>query len=271
MTKQNRSSICLDVAIDHRLLPLLQPLRTITSESGSNHVRLLQNMARRLRRGDDIIPEPEVATAIDLAGPPMTGGICFVLQQPADNHPYHLGTESVIALSPTLSALLLDLWPTVSCGAPRPTVIDRLPFVWPSGQTDHNCKSRIQEQTFAMIQEKRPNVVVCMWRRQRGTDSMPVDDPGSMRMIEGIGIGRTFTNPECQLEPRHHTQRVNAFHPSFAVTYHPHVSCFRQLLILEVAHACGLHRGLWRNEIWMDELRERCQTRVRELSTSGKL
>jgi hypothetical protein len=265
MTEQNRPLTCLDIAIDHRLLPLLQPLPTANSESGSNHVRFLQKTARTLQRNEDKIPEAEVAIAKDLAGPAIKGGICFVLHQPADNHPYHLGTESVLASSPTLSALLLDLWPTVSCGAPRPTVIDRLPFVRPSDQIDHNSKSRIQEQSFAMLKEKKPDVVVCMWRRKQG------DNPGSMRAIEGLGIGRTFSSPGHELEPGCTIQRVNAFHPSFAVNYHPYVSCFRQLLILEVAQACGLYRGLWRNQIWMDELRKDCQDKVREMSASGKV
>jgi hypothetical protein len=143
MTEQNRSSICLDIAIDHWLLPLFQPLCTVNSKLKSNYVHLLQNMARTLWRDRKIISTAEVATAQDLAGPLTKGGICFVLQQPADNHPYHLGTESVLESSPTLNALLLDLWPTVSCGAPRPTVIDRLLLVRPSDQTDCNCKSRI--------------------------------------------------------------------------------------------------------------------------------
>jgi hypothetical protein len=271
MTEKNRSSICLDIAIDHRLFPLFQPLHAANSKSESNHVHLLQNMARTLRHDRGMISTAEVATAQDLAGPPTKGGICFVLQQPADNHPYHLGTESVIELSPTLSALLLDLWPIVSCGAPRPTVIDRLPFVRPSDRTDYDCNSRIQERIFAMVQEKKLSVVVCMWRRNQNMGDMPVDNPRSMRAIEGLGVGRTFNSPYCELRPGCNTQRVNAFHPGFTVNYQPHLSCLRQLLILEVAHACGLHRGLWRNEIWMDELREYCQAKVREISASGKV
>lgn len=271
MTESNRSLICLDIAIDHRLRPLIQPLPSVTSESESNHVRVLQSIARTLRRDGEMISKAEVVTAQALAGRATEGGVCFVLQQPANNHPYHLGTDSVIEWSPTLSALLLDLWPTVTCGAPRPTVIDRLPFVRPNDRIDHNCKSHIQEQAFAMVQEKKPSVVVCMWRRKQGMENMQVDSPGSMRVIEGLGIGRTFTSPECELQPGCNTQRVNAFHPSFAVNYYPHMSCFRQLLILEVAHACGLHRGSWRNDVWMDELRGFCQAKVRELSSSKQM
>jgi hypothetical protein len=64
--------------------------------------------------------------------------------------------------------------------------------------------------------------------------NMLVDNPGSMRVIESLGVGRTFTSPDCELKLRCNTQRVNAFHPSFAVNYQPHLSCLRQLLILEV-------------------------------------
>jgi hypothetical protein len=72
------------------------------------------------------IPEEEVATAANLAGLATTGSIRFVLQQPTYNYLYHLSTDSVVAPAPTPRALLLALWPTVSCGAPRPTIIDRL-------------------------------------------------------------------------------------------------------------------------------------------------
>jgi hypothetical protein len=55
------------------------------------------------------IPEEEVATAANLAGLATTGSIRFVLQQPTDNRPYHLSTDSVVASIPTLRALLLAL------------------------------------------------------------------------------------------------------------------------------------------------------------------
>lgn len=271
MAEQTRPSNCLNVAIDHRLLSLFQPLCAVDSGLKSNHVRLLRNMAGTLRRNDEKIAEAEVAISADLAGPATAGGICFVLQQPANNHPCHLGIDSVVESSPTLKALLLEIWPVVSCGAPRPTIIDSLPFVRPIDQIDLSCKNSIEEKCFAIIQEKRPDVVVCMWRRKQNSDGVRTGNPGNMDTLEGLGIGRTFRSMEFELRPGFKIRRVNAFHPSFAINYHPHISCFRQLLILEVAQACGLYRGQWHNEFWMDELRSYCQDKVRKTLSSGQV
>ncbi|KAK7178497.1 hypothetical protein PSPO01_15457 [Paraphaeosphaeria sporulosa] len=90
-----------------------------------------------------------------------------------------------------------------------------------------------------------------------------------MEALEGLGVRHTFRSMEFKLRPGSKILRVNAFHPSFAINYHPHMSCFRQLLILEVAQACGLNRGQWHNQIWMDELRKSCQAKVKETLSSG--
>jgi hypothetical protein len=104
-----------------------------------------------------------------------------------------------------------------------------------------------------------------MWRRKWNSDPTQVDDPGSMRPTEGLGVGRKFANTRYAMSPGYEVQRVNAFHPSFAVNYYFHMSCLRQLLVLEVAQACGLYRGQWYNDSWMDELREHCQAKIKEI------
>ena len=50
-------------------------------------------------RSNGKIPGEEVATAANLAGRATMGGIRFLLQQPADNHSYHLGADSVVVSS----------------------------------------------------------------------------------------------------------------------------------------------------------------------------
>jgi len=40
-----------------------------------------------------------------MASPVSIGGIYFILQQPASNYPYYLGTDTVIKSSPTLNTL----------------------------------------------------------------------------------------------------------------------------------------------------------------------
>jgi len=264
MTDQSQPTICVNVAIDHRLLPLFKPLPTARYHPGSDHLRLTRRLGRRLRRGQEQIPDEEIGVTVDMASPASTGGICFILQQPAGNHPYHLGTDAVIESSPTLDALL-QVWSTVSCGSPRPSIFDRLPFIRPQDRLSTTLKTQIEDKSLMIIQAKRPEVVVCMWRRKRDKDTGKYEDVKGFRALEGVGVGHTFTKPDHELGPGLLTRRVNAFHPSHAVNYNPHVSCFRQLLMLEVAQACGIYSGDWHNESWMTRLRTQCKKKTGEL------
>jgi hypothetical protein len=108
MADQSRPSVCLDIAIDHRLRPLFRPLNTACDSSQGDHVRLIRRLGHDLLRDGEKICSDEIEMAAYLAMPPTMGGICFVLQQPANNHPYHLDVDTVVALSPTIRALLLE-------------------------------------------------------------------------------------------------------------------------------------------------------------------
>ncbi|EMD86666.1 hypothetical protein COCHEDRAFT_1198041 [Bipolaris maydis C5] len=251
--------------------PSPQPLHAPRKCSSSRHLRMIQELGYSLRRGGQAIPRDEIATAAYLARPDTKGGICFILQQPADHHPYNLGADSVIESSPTLRALLIEIWPIVSCGAPSPTVLDRLPFVRSYEEPDLDVRHYIQERTFAMIEAKCPDVVVCMWRYKRGNGIAQEDRTGNVAAVEGLGVGQVFGRPTHVMASGHRIVRVNAFHPSFAMNYNPDLSCLRQLLILEVAQACGLYRGDWLNKRWMDELRERCKSITRERSRAQEM
>ncbi|OAL42718.1 hypothetical protein IQ07DRAFT_668990 [Pyrenochaeta sp. DS3sAY3a] len=260
MAEQPQSTVCLDIAIDHRLRPLFRPLNTACDSSQGDHVRLVRRLGHDLLRDGKKIRSDEIKMAVYLAMPSTTGGICFVLQQPANNHPYHLGVDTVVESSPTLRALLLEAWNTVSCNSSKPSILDRLPFIRSQDGIDSNLQHLVQERSFAMIKAKRPKVVVCMWKRKSHDE-----DVGSMRTVEGIGLGRTFASCHQELEPGFHTQLVNAFHPSYAVNYNPHESCFRQLLLLEMTQACGLYADRWHNKCWMDDMREQCKRRASAL------
>jgi hypothetical protein len=105
-----------------------------------------------------------------------------------------------------------------------------------------------------------------MWRRKRDKNTKKYEDiRGGFSALEGVGVGGTFPIPDHELEPGLQTRRVNAFHPSHAINYNPHVSCFRQLLMLEVAQACGIYSREWHHETWMTRLRMQCQKKTREL------
>lgn len=72
-------------------------------------------------------------------------------------------------------------------------------------------------------------------------------------------VGGTFNPSRVPITAEHTTTRVNAIHPSYAMNRVPTESCFRQLLTLEFAHGFGMWRGTWKEERWMQDLREHCQ------------
>lgn len=93
-----------------------------------------------------------------------------------------------------------------------------------------------------------------------------------LHRLWNIRLGNLMLScPTHVMASGHRIVRVNAFHPSFAMNYNPDLSCLRQLLILEVAQACGLYRGDWLNKRWMDELRERCKSITRERSRAQEM
>jgi hypothetical protein len=73
---------------------------------------------------------------------------------------------------------------------------------------------------------------------------------------------------------RNRSRRPNgdsdSFHPSYAANDNPHVSCFRQLLLLGIAQACYIYEyGTSREEEWVKELKGRCRSRAKYIA--GKL
>jgi hypothetical protein len=97
------------------------------------------------------------------------------------------------------------------------------------------------------MKAKRPDVIVCAWRRKGSSGPTQVDDPGGMRSTESLSIGHKFASTRYEMAPGYEGQRVNASHPSFAVNYF-HMSCPGQFLVLEVAQACGLYHEQWYND-----------------------
>jgi hypothetical protein len=106
MADQLQPSVCLDIAIDYRLRLLFRPLNTACDSSQGDYIQLIQRLRHDLLRDREKICSDEIEIAAYLATPLTLGGICFVLQQPANNHPYYSGVDTVVASSPTIRALL---------------------------------------------------------------------------------------------------------------------------------------------------------------------
>lgn len=269
-----RETRCLDVAIDHRIRRLFQPVQ-IESDGDSNHVSIIESHGRRLARSSG-----EISVTAALAGPSTTGGIAIVLQQPRHNHPFEQGLDAVIDDCDTLRALQ-DIFQTVSLNSldirTNVSVVDVLPYV---SEKPDNADDAVLRSSFrtsaAAICSKEPKVVLCagqVWLPRVGKYD---DRKGEAFKIESIGVGQTFhevdkstKKPEV-VRMRAETgklvkiRRVNGFHPSRAVNYLLHRSCLRQLQILVAAETCGVYRDDWREEPWMIELRMACQSTLQQ-------
>ena len=259
-------TICLDVAIDHRIRRLFGPVSPPTREAGTGgHKKILKDFGHTLRR-----PEDEIRVTSELAGPVWSGGIAVALQQPRDNHPFKQGTEAVIQNCATLAALD-ELFLVVSCGTlnlrSHVSVIDLLPYL-PEVDTRERdpatldlMKSTFQTSVDAFC-AKEPDVVLCSGKIWLGQQHKWCK--GVAWMLESIGVGNTFGRyQEVRLKQNRDftkIQRVNGFHPSYALNHNPENSCLRQLLALVVAETCAVARGeRWENETWMDSIRYDCE------------
>lgn len=264
MVKENQpATVCLEVAVDHRLRQLFKPVFPVTEDRPSgDHIEWIDILGRALTR-EGGVPKEEIAVMKQLARPESTGGIAIALSQPAHSHPYDLGAAVVIQSSPTFAALseVLDAVSRDTLSLlDDVTVIDRQSFVRPKDRIPPEIQKVWRDGSFHAIRAKKPDVVLCM-----GQDRFK--ESGRAFVVESIGVGRVFEMPRIELCHGLWTKRINACHPSYVVNHNPHISCLRQLLILEISQACGIYRDDWIEEDWMGELRQRCRVKANELSS----
>ncbi|PYH71035.1 uncharacterized protein BO88DRAFT_242398 [Aspergillus vadensis CBS 113365] len=253
------TEVCLGVAVDHRIRSLFKPIRIQTQvrmQGDDSHAQLLETLARE--RTDRYISKDEIDITLELSGPQTVGGVTVVLQQPARFHPYSEGLEAVLDYSATFSTID-EAFSAVSCGSisirsSTLSLIDSLPYVGPDDDLSSEEKLRVRRVTSHIIIRKDPDVLLCMWRQAEDHEITR-----EMSKFRSLGVGRDFDRPTVTLRPGSVAERVNSFHPSFAINYNPYDSCFRQLLLLNVAKACRVYEGTWNEEEWMNDLKKRCR------------
>ncbi|KAI0458095.1 hypothetical protein F5B21DRAFT_39540 [Xylaria acuta] len=272
MTTVTPPVICLDVVIDHRIRRLCRPTWQLGKlPEPSTHLSILQQHG--FRRGRKI---DEINVTSQLAGPATTGGILVTLQQPRWNHPFEDGVEAVIQDCDTLSALD-RLFLAASCGTlnvkEHVSLVDLLPF---TPQRVDTVPSGVLQGAFEAsrlaICAKMPDVVLCAGRiwlpcdgGNPGTGLENQEKPdlkGELCKVEAAGVGRPDIYDAVSLQGSGGElvtmSKVNGFHPAYAMTWHPEHTNLRQLLLLNVVKTCGLYRGDWLEDRWMDTLREEC-------------
>jgi hypothetical protein len=225
MAQDKEPKVCLHIAIDHRLRLLFKPVPA-SQTVHSNHVSRIKLRGQSLDRSPD-----EIEVTAQLAGPEKKGGIAIALQQPRDNHPFKDGLDAVIEECKTLYALD-DTFTAVSCGTldirSDITIIDLLPFI--SGrvaQIDNMVLKDSLITSTKAICDKEPDVLLCA-----GQTGLSRNDSrkGDASKFESIGVGMRFghsasTPPDVRIRHRNRglisIRKVNGFHPSYAMNYHP--------------------------------------------------
>lgn len=260
--------VCLGVAVDHRIRRLFKPLDLGGPTESPKHSSVFENRGKSLGRSDE-----EIQVTAQLAGSPVKGGIAVTLQQPRHNQPFEQGLNAVIKESKTLSALN-DIFTAVSCRTldirTNVAVINLLPYESERDLTkidDAKLRESFRVSAQAIYDEK-PAVLLCAGKVRLDEDKCKLK--GDASTLESIGVGRGFGSDvepvEVEIRYREHDlvriSRVNSFDPSYAINYRPHDSLLRQLLILSGAETCGRWRKDWKNEGWMDNLRDRCQINI---------
>ncbi|KAI1295948.1 hypothetical protein F5Y03DRAFT_300452 [Xylaria venustula] len=274
----NPPSICLDVAVDHRLKRLCKPTWSEDYLEPSTHLSVLQRYGRSLGCGTD-----ELKVTSQLAGPAISGGILVTLQQPRDNHPFKDGLRSVIEDCESLTALD-ELFKAASCGMlnvkEHVSLVDLLPF---NPEQPNTIPSDELQDAFEAarltICAARPAVVLCagkIWLpyedrnlRRGAANQQKSDVKGELWKLESAGVGQADRFDTVRLRGSGREQvkmsKVNGFHPSYAVNYHPEHTNLKQLLLLNVVKTCGTYRGDWEERRWMDSLRAECRDVVAKL------
>ncbi|PVH94444.1 hypothetical protein DM02DRAFT_661061 [Periconia macrospinosa] len=253
---------CLGIAIDHRLRKLFRPVLQNQGREFGLHQDKIVGLGRSLLRGNEQVPKDELLVTRQLASPASIGGLVVVLLKPPNSLPYHYGLDLTVQSCPTLAALD-EGFRVVTCGSlslEDITTVDSLPFIRPKDKLPPGFKRNRYLQVFEILKAKRPDVILCMWQDKDAIGT-------KLESVQSIGVGKIFENSagEIQLGPGLMATKVNAFHPSYAMYHHPTFSCFRQLLLLEIAQACNKYAGNWTQLEWMTELRERCRMRASEL------
>lgn len=249
---------CLQIPVDHRLRKIIKDFGPITSPTQAlgNHVKLLHEFGDRLIYDGDASKKAVSVLNMDftlqLARPESTGGVLALLLHPDKSQLFERGYLAEAEKCATIKAVL-ELISVVNDGRltkDAVSVFDSLPFLIEdyNGSETHQ---KAQETFVAMVKAKKPDVIISCFRTKT--------DLEEIEQLSRMSVGVTF-DPSCvPITAGHITTRVNAIHPSYAMNRVPTESCLRRLLTLEFVHGFGMWRGIWKEERWMQDLREHCQ------------
>ncbi|KAL2839642.1 hypothetical protein BJY01DRAFT_250371 [Aspergillus pseudoustus] len=249
---------CLDIPVDHRLMSFIRGIKIPNYTRKSTHLEILQRWGAFSRYGKAPIPSAQLHHALELAKPATKGGVLVVLLEPYRKQTFGRGFTADQQDCPTTRAVC-DLIETATGGrmsADDVSIFDTTPYC-PDGTTDEDVLREARIEFRKMVEAKQPDVVICC--HQNKSDQF-------VKLISSLGVGKVFLNPYLLLGGEFTTKRVNAFHPSYAVNYHPTYSCFRRLLLVEFVQAfwyCSGGQSLGESSV--KKLRVDCRSRAQAL------
>ncbi|KAK1082267.1 hypothetical protein LTR33_004039, partial [Friedmanniomyces endolithicus] len=237
----------------------------------SGHVQILRDHGRGISA-----PTAMINVYAELAKPDTTGGVVVLLERPshAEEIRYGGGYHTVLSKTKTLKevARLISLVTDGVLTIEDVTILDAFPLQPDDDPALHFTKSS-SKLLNKLLATKRPDIVLSCFRVG--------DHEGLIRFLQHPGVGDESNNQHVPVTvwPHHISKKVDAFHPSFAFTYHADDDCFSQLLELQFAKAFGEWYGTWQEASWMDGLRGKARackslatgTTVRERNRRGTM
>ncbi|KAL5336028.1 hypothetical protein BJX70DRAFT_400966 [Aspergillus crustosus] len=259
---------CIDIPVDHRLVDIIKHMDIPKYNNKSTHLDILRRWGESLyhiqESGEKTpMPNTKLHHAVELAKPATKGGVLVALLEPPQSQTFEEGFTADLHSCRTTSAVS-DLIETATGGqlsVDDVSIFDMLPYC-PDGTNDETLK-QAQSVFCEMVQAKKPDVVLCCYRNRSGIGCELL-----VRRLDSQGVGKIFETPHFVLEDRFVTQRVNAFHPSYAVNMQPTYSCFRRLLLAEFVRAFSLVSGEDIREGWLANLRKDCRMLASRLGKS---
>jgi hypothetical protein len=247
---------CLGIPADHRLRRLVSPVGTTARPGRSEHIRILNNFGETLGHlqqdgSFNSIRPSELDFGLELARPETAGGVVIILQHPAPSQTYQDGYSAEEKKCATLTAVkdLIIFATAGSMDMDSVTVLDSMPYINADFDPRDELHRESQEVFIQAMKAILPEVVVSCFSTET--------DIKFMELLRHWGIGVENDTKSLRIPGTNHEfLKVNAFHPSYAINYLPHESCFRRLLMLQFAKAFGRYGGNWTEEPFMKGLRK---------------
>ncbi|CAK1357277.1 uncharacterized protein RHO25_008577 [Cercospora beticola] len=164
----------------------------------------------------------------ELAEPATTGGAVVILERPstAERLRYGGGYDTVLSKTKTLREVkrLVSMATNKAMSIHDVTIWDAFPLQ-PKDNFNNQDAKKSSKLLYRLLCAKRPDLVISCFRAGK--------HEGVITNLQHPGVGNKSNNqyyPFKVDKDQHQFKKIDAFHPSFAISYHPKEDCFIQLL-----------------------------------------